>query len=158
MRPNIKLDKSLKAKLDAGKLNAADQFILALADRLAELFPLATVYTSAQQQGAKLPACFISIYHVTAQNQLGGALALEFETEVTYLSENELARDEQISAAVTMLEMPSDLATDIGVFILKGRGVSNTEGMVQLLCRAEAVLQSPNTDDLMQNLEQGVDL
>ncbi len=158
MRRNIKLDKSLKAKLDTGKLNAADQFILALANQLAELFPLATVYTSAQQQGAKLPGLFINIYHATAQDQLGGALALEFETDVKYLSEDELARDEQISAAVTMLEMPAELPSDIGVFVLKGRGISNNDGMVQLLCRTEAVLKSPNTDDLMQNLEQGVNV
>lgn len=158
MRPNIKLDKSLKVKLDTGKLNAADQFILALANRLAELFPLATVYTSAQQQGAKLPGLFINIYHATAQAQLGGALALEFETEVTYLSENELARDEQFSAAIMMLEMPAIIPCDIGVYELKGRSVSNSDGMVQMLCRTEAVLKTLNTDDLMQNLEQGVDL
>ncbi|MEA5134652.1 MAG: hypothetical protein VB035_00775 [Candidatus Fimivivens sp.] len=158
MRPNIKLDKSLKVKLDARILNAADYFILALADQLAGLFPTAVVYTCAQQQGAKLPACFISIYHATAQGALGGAFALEFETEVTYITADALARDEQLSAAVAMLEMPAELPSDIGVFVLKGRGVSNNDGMVQLLCRTEAVLKSPNTDDLMQNLEQGVNV
>lgn len=158
MRPNIKLDKSLKVKFDAGTLNAADYFILALANRLAELFPLATVYTSAQQQGVKLPGVFIRIYHATAQTQLGGALVLEFETKITYLSEDELARGEQLSAAVSMLEMPAALPSDIGVYELKGRSISVDNGMAQLLCRAEAILKSPNTDTLMQNLEQGVEL
>lgn len=158
MQPNIKLDKALKAKLDAGTLNAADYFILTLADQMAQIFPSATVYTAAQQQGAKLPACFISIYHATAQGALGGALALEFETEVTYLTADALARGEQLSAAVALLEMPPELPCGIGVFVLKGRGVSNNDGMVQLLCRAEAVLQSQNTDDLMRNLEQGVNV
>lgn len=158
MRPNIKLDRSLKVKLDAGTLNAADYFILALADQLAELFPAATVYTSAQQQGAKLPACFISIYHATAQGALGGAVALEFETGVSYLTLDELARDEQLSAAVAMLEMPAAIPTDIGVYELKGRSISVDNGMAQLLCRVEAVLKAPNIDMLMQNLEQGVEL
>lgn len=158
MLPNIKLDKSLKAKLDAGTFNAADYFILALADRLAGLFPAGTVYTSAQQQGAQLPGVFIRIYHATAQNGLGGALAVEFQTEVNYLTKDELARDEQFSAAVALLEMPAAIPSDIGVYELKGRSISNDDGMVQLLCRVEAVLKAPNTDDLMQNLEQGVDL
>lgn len=156
MRPNIKLDKSLKAKLDAGLLNAADYFILALADQLAGLFPAATVYTSAQQQGAQLPGIFIRIYHATAQGALGGALALEFQTEVAYLSRDELARDEQLSAAVAMLEMPAAILSDIGVYEIKGRSINFDGGMAQLLCRAEAVLKSPSTDTLMQNLEQGV--
>lgn len=158
MRTTIKLDKSLKQKLDAGTLNAADYFILALADQLAGLFPAATVYTSAQQQGAKLPSAFIRIYHATAQSGLGGALTLEFETEVTYLSEDELARGEQLSAAVSMLEMPAELSSDSGVFMLKGRSISVDNGMAQLLCRAEAILKASNNDTLMQNLEQGVDL
>ncbi len=156
MRPNIKLDKSLKAKLDAGTLNAADYFILALADRLAGLFPAATVYTSAQQQGAQLPGVFARIYHATAQSGLGGVLALEFQTEVNYLTEDERARGEQLTAAVAMLEMPPELTTDIGVYVLKGRSISVDNGMTQLLCRAEAVLKSPSADVLMQNLEQGV--
>lgn len=156
MRDNIVFDTALQHKIDSNALNAADYFILALAERLAGLFPLAMVYTSAQQQGAQLPGVFIRIYHVTAQSGLGGALALEFQTEVTYLSRDELARDEQMSAAMAMLEMPAALTTDVGVYVLKGRSVSNTEGVVQLLCRAEAVLKAPNTDILMQNLEQGV--
>ncbi len=158
MQPNIKLDNSLKAKLAAGTLNAADYFILALAEQLAGLFPLAMVYTSAKRQGAKLPALFINIYNATAQSQLGGTLALEFETEVKYLTEDELARDEQISAAVTMLEMDTKLTANVGIYELKGRSVSNSDGMVQMLCRTEAVLKTPNADTLMQNLEQGVDL
>lgn len=156
MRPNIKLDRSLKAKLDAGTLNAADYFILALADRLARIFPAATVYTSAQQQGTQLPGVFIRIYHATAQGALGGALALEFQTEVIYLSQDELARDEQLSAAVAMLEMPAAILSDIGVYELKGRSISVDNGMAQLLCRVEAALKTPSADVLMQNLEQGV--
>ncbi len=158
MQPNIKLDKSLKAKLDAGRLNAADYFILALANQLAELFPLATVYTSAQQQGAHMPGVFIRIYHATAQSGLGGTLALEMQTEVIYLSKDELARDEQLSAAVAMLEMNTKLPSEIGVYELKGRSISAENGTAQLLCRTEAVLKSPNTDTLMQNLEQGVNV
>lgn len=156
MQPNVKLDKSLKAKLDAGTLNAADHFILALADQMARIFPAATVYTSAQQQGAQLPGVFVRIYHATAQSGLGGALALEMQTEVTYLSKDELARDEQLSAAVAMLEMPAAILSDIGVYELKGRSISVENGMAQMLCRAEAVLKAPSADVLMQNLEQGV--
>ena len=158
MQPNIKLDKSLQAKLDAETLNAADYFILALAEQLAELFPQATIYTSAQQQNAKLPGAFIRIYHVTAQGQLGGAVALEFQTEVNYLTKDELARDEQLAAAVAMLDMNTKLTTDFGMYELKGRSVSNSDGMVQLLCRTEAVLKAPNADTLMKNLEQGVNV
>lgn len=158
MRSNVFIDVTLQNKNDNNTLNAADYFIIALADELARLFPSATVYTSAQQQGVDLPALFINIYNITAQRQLGGAVALEFQSDVTYLPADELARDELISACMTMLDVPDKIPTTVGVYELKGCSAKHADGQAQMLFRTGAVLKSPNTDTLMQNLEQGVDL
>ena len=158
MLENVKINASLQAKIASGVLNAADYFVLALADKVAAAFPAANVYTSSIQQGVKLPACFINIYNITSQRELGGAVALEFQSDVTYLPADELARDELISACVTLLDVPDKISTDVGVYELKGCSAKQQDGQSQMMFRTEAVLKAPKTDDLMQNLEQGVDL
>lgn len=52
MRQNVIIGAALAARQGSGAMNAADYFVLALADRMAELFPLAAVYTDPQRQGA----------------------------------------------------------------------------------------------------------
>ena len=158
---NVVIEQSLNDKILGNALTVIDYYDIALANALAQLFPQAAVYLSPQEQGAVLPAVFISNYSVTAQDALGGVTVLEADTEITYLNADETAYDErQTALAAILAELPRVLRTDIGAFVLKGFSATNTkeQGMAQVLCRTEAALKLPNDIPIMQNLEQGVDL
>lgn len=160
MRQNVIIGAALAARQGSGAMNTADYFVLALADRMAELFPSAVVYTNPQRQGAVLPAVFVTVYHSTAQQALGGAVSVEFQAEVSYLAPEPLDAGELSGALSAMIETPHELPTEIGIFELRGRSAAAdaVEGRAQMLCRAGARLYVPNNDALMQNLVQGVDL
>ena len=89
---NVVIDEFTQGKIELGKLNIADHFLLSLANFTAELFPTAATYVGAQQQAVEAPALFVDYYSIDNIQQLDNRTVYELGFEITYVPEDELSR------------------------------------------------------------------
>lgn len=158
MRNNVVIGAALQERIEADSLIVTDYFVLALADCMAAMFSSATVYTDPVLQETPLPTVVVIVYPAAARQTMGNGLVVEIQIEVSYFAAKKQDTGELSAAAMAMLETPRELFTEIGAFALLGRTatIDHTEGKARMICRAEARLATPNNDELMQILKQGV--
>lgn len=129
---NVVIDEFTQGKIELGKLNIADHFLLSLANFTAELFPTAATYVGAQQQAVEAPALFVDYYSIDNIQQLDNRTVYELGFEITYVPEDELSRLELNSAIFDIQQNVYKIQSDIGEFTCYEKASDITDGLAHV--------------------------
>ncbi len=129
---NITIDRYMKDKIDADSLQIPDHLLLALASYTAALYPLATTYVGAQQQGVDLPAVFVDYYSINHQQRLADTSEYEFGIEITYIPTKPRSSAELANAVFTIQQSLHLLPSKIGEFTCYSKSSDITDGIAHV--------------------------